>query len=55
MQPGHQSLIAELELAVSDDSLGSRTSTLRRVTDLFLNEAGRLRSRSRFSTMSCAS
>jgi uncharacterized protein (DUF2336 family) len=42
MQPGHQSLIAELELAVSDDSLGSRTSTLRRVTDLFLNEAGRL-------------
>lgn len=42
MQSGHQSLIADLELAVTEDSVGSRTSTLRRVTDLFLNEAGRL-------------
>jgi uncharacterized protein (DUF2336 family) len=42
MLPEHQSLIAELELAVSGDSLGNRTTTLRRVTDLFLNEAGRL-------------
>jgi uncharacterized protein (DUF2336 family) len=36
------SLIAELELAVKSDSLENRTRTLRRVTDLFLNDADRL-------------
>jgi uncharacterized protein (DUF2336 family) len=40
MQPVSESLIAELELAVKDDE--NRTKTLRRVTDLFLNDADRL-------------
>jgi uncharacterized protein (DUF2336 family) len=42
MPPIPDSLIAELELAVKDDSPESRTRTLRRVTDLFLNNADRL-------------
>ena len=42
MPPVRESLIAELELAVRDDSLENRTKTLRRVTDLFLNDADRL-------------
>lgn len=42
MQPARQSLIAELEVAVSENSIEERTSTLRRVTDLFLCDADRL-------------
>jgi len=42
MPPVRESLLAELELAVKDDSLENRTNTLRRVTDLFLNDAERL-------------
>jgi hypothetical protein len=38
MPPVPESLIAELELAVKDDSVENRTRTLRRVTDLFLND-----------------
>ena len=41
MQPASESLIAELELAVKE-SPESRIKTLRRVTDLFLNDADRL-------------
>jgi uncharacterized protein (DUF2336 family) len=37
-----ESLIAELEMAVKDDLLENRTKTLRRVTDLFLDDADRL-------------
>jgi uncharacterized protein (DUF2336 family) len=37
-----ESLLAELELAVKDDSQENRTKTLRRVTDLFLNDADQL-------------
>jgi uncharacterized protein (DUF2336 family) len=37
-----ESLIAELELAVKDGSPEHRAETLRRVTDLFLNDADRL-------------
>ena len=40
MAPVRESLIAELELAVKDDL--DRIKTLRRVTDLFLNDADRL-------------
>ncbi|HEY6258547.1 MAG TPA: DUF2336 domain-containing protein [Xanthobacteraceae bacterium] len=42
MHPARDSLIAELELAVTEDSLEERTNTLRRVTDLFVNDADRL-------------
>jgi uncharacterized protein (DUF2336 family) len=42
MRPAGESLIAELELAVQDDQLENRTKTLRRITDLFLNDADRL-------------
>jgi uncharacterized protein (DUF2336 family) len=42
MPPVPDSLIAELELAVKGDSPDNRTKTLRRVTDLFLNDAERL-------------
>jgi uncharacterized protein (DUF2336 family) len=42
MRPVCESLIAELELAVKDDLLENRTKTLRRITDLFLNDADRL-------------
>lgn len=42
MQPAPISLIAELELAVSENSDEGRAATLRRVTDLFLNDAERL-------------
>jgi uncharacterized protein (DUF2336 family) len=41
MPPVYESLIAELELAVKDDVLENRTKTLRRITDLFLNDADR--------------
>jgi uncharacterized protein (DUF2336 family) len=37
-----ESVIAELELAVKDDLLENRTKTLRRITDLFINDAERL-------------
>jgi len=40
MPPVRESLIAELEFAVKDDR--DRTKTLRRITDLFLNDADRL-------------
>src|SRR6266852_9986707 len=42
MPPASESLIAELELAVKDDLLENRTKTLRRITDLFLNDGDRL-------------
>jgi uncharacterized protein (DUF2336 family) len=42
MPPACESLIAELELAVKDDLLENRTKTLRRITDLFINDADRL-------------
>ena len=42
MRPVRKSLIDELEVAVRGDLLGSRIETLRRVTDLFLNDAERL-------------
>jgi uncharacterized protein (DUF2336 family) len=42
MRPVCESLIAELEWAVKDDLLENRIKTLRRVTDLFLNDAERL-------------
>jgi uncharacterized protein (DUF2336 family) len=42
MRPAGESLIAELEVAVNSDLLQSRIETLRRVTDLFLNDADRL-------------
>jgi uncharacterized protein (DUF2336 family) len=42
MPPVGESLIAELEVSLKDDALENRTSTLRRVTDLFLNDADRL-------------
>ncbi|HEY2135142.1 MAG TPA: DUF2336 domain-containing protein [Xanthobacteraceae bacterium] len=42
MRPVRESLIAELELAVKAGSPESRITTLRRVTDLFLNDADRL-------------
>jgi uncharacterized protein (DUF2336 family) len=42
MPAATESLIADLELALKDDSLESRTKTLRRVTDLFLNDSDRL-------------
>jgi uncharacterized protein (DUF2336 family) len=42
MRPVGQSLIAELEDAVQGDLLQGRIETLRRVTDLFLNDADRL-------------
>jgi uncharacterized protein (DUF2336 family) len=42
MRPVSESLIAELEVAVQGDVLQSRIATLRRVTDLFLNDADRL-------------
>ena len=42
MRPTCESLIAELEVAVKDDLLENRTKTLRRITDLFLNDADRL-------------
>lgn len=38
----HESLISELELAVRSGSAENRVGTLRRVTDLFLNDADRL-------------
>jgi uncharacterized protein (DUF2336 family) len=42
MRPVSESLIAELEVAVQGDLLQGRIETLRRVTDLFLNDADRL-------------
>jgi uncharacterized protein (DUF2336 family) len=42
MPPVSESVIAELEVAVKDDLLENRTKTLRRITDLFLNDADRL-------------
>jgi uncharacterized protein (DUF2336 family) len=42
MPPACESLIAELELAVKDDVLENRAKTLRRITDLFLDDAHRL-------------
>src|ERR1700720_4748438 len=42
MPAAAESRIAALELALKDDSLESRTKTLRRVTDLFLNDADQL-------------
>jgi uncharacterized protein (DUF2336 family) len=42
MLPVGESLIAELEVAVRDDRLEDRIKTLRRVTDLFLDDADRL-------------
>src|SRR5580700_524096 len=42
MPAATESLIADLESALKDDSLESRTKTLRRVTDLFLNDSDRL-------------
>jgi uncharacterized protein (DUF2336 family) len=42
MRPVCESLIAELEVAVKDDLLENRINTLRRITDLFLNDADRL-------------
>ena len=40
-QPAH-SIIAELEDAVRDGTSAKRVNTLRRVTDLFLNDGDRL-------------
>jgi uncharacterized protein (DUF2336 family) len=42
MPPVAESLIAELEFAVRNDRLEERIKTLRRVTDLFLNDGDRL-------------
>ncbi|HEY6258545.1 MAG TPA: DUF2336 domain-containing protein [Xanthobacteraceae bacterium] len=42
MPAAHESLIAELEVAVKDDAPEDRIKTLRRITDLFLNDADRL-------------
>src|SRR5229473_149799 len=42
MRPAGDSLIVEIEMAVKDDQLENRTKTLRRITDLFLNDADRL-------------
>jgi Uncharacterised protein conserved in bacteria (DUF2336) len=42
MLPARESLIAEIELAIKNGPERDRVTTLRRVTDLFLNDADRL-------------
>jgi len=42
-QQASQSIIAELEDAVRDGTSAKRVQTLRRVTDLFLNDGDRLK------------